>query len=474
MNRVAILSLMFASIALTASADWPRFRGPNGIGISDATTIPTEWTDDDYNWITDLPGEGHGSPVAVGDRIFALCGDMFTAERRVTCVSASTGDILWTKRFKSAPHYLHRDNNYASSTPAADADGVVAIWTTPSSFLVIALDNDGNETWRKDYGEYKASWGGAPSPIIVDDFVVLMNDQMNPKVQRAFLPEDTPEEYINKPGKSFAVALSRSTGEEIWKIERRSVVAGYSTPCVRDLPNGKKEVIFLGTGNGMTAVDLETGEVNWQIDVLRTRICMAALLAGDLVVGSGGNGLVGDSLVAVRPPANQGDKPELVFNIKKSIPLVPTALHKDGLLYLAQDTGVLSCVSAETGAEVWRKRTRGKFYASPICVGDRVFCVNRRGDVLVLKAGDKFEQLAKNPLGEDSYATPGHRQRDHGFPDCFAAAVHWRLVSTCSSNASLHCRGYQGPAAFLRTLPLLPHEPIMAEIVCRFRSGRES
>jgi len=165
-------------------------------------------------------------------------------------------------------------------------------------------------------------------------------------------------------------------------------------------------VIFIGTGNGMTAIDLESGEVNWQIDVLRTRTCMAVVLAGDLVIGSGGNGLVGDTLVAVRPPANAGDKPEVVFDIKKSIPLVPTALHKDGLLYLAQDTGVLSCVNAETGEEVWRKRTRGKFYASPICVGDRIFCVNRRGDVLVLKAGDQFEQLAKNPLGDNSYATP--------------------------------------------------------------------
>jgi len=406
MKRVAILSLMLSSIAVTASADWPRFRGPNGAGISDATTIPTEWTDDDYNWITDLPGEGHGSPVVVGNRIFLLCGNMFTAERRVVCVSASDGEIVWSQRFKSAPHYLHRDNNYASSTPAADSNGVVVSWTTPGSFVLVALDNGGNEVWRKDYGEYKASWGGGPSPIIVDDVVVMMNDQMNPKIQRAFLPEDTPEEYINKPGKSFAVALNRITGEEIWKIERKSVVAGYATPCVREREDGRKEVIFIGAGNGMTAVDLESGEVNWTIDVLRTRICMSALLAGDLVIGGGGGGLVGDTLVAVRPPAKEGAKPEVVFDINKSIPLVPTALHKDGLLFLAQDTGVLSCVSAKTGEQVWRKRTRGKFYASPICVGDRIFCVNRRGDVLVLKAGDKFEQLAKNPLGDDSYATP--------------------------------------------------------------------
>ena len=57
-----------------AATDWPRFRGPNGTGISHASTIPTEWTDKDYNWVIDLPGQGHGSPVVVGDRLYVLCG----------------------------------------------------------------------------------------------------------------------------------------------------------------------------------------------------------------------------------------------------------------------------------------------------------------------------------------------------------------------------------------------------------------
>ena len=404
MKTLVIFSLMLMLNA--ASADWPRFRGPNGTGVSDATTIPTEWTDEDFNWAVDLPGEGHGSPVAVGDRIYVLCGNMFTAQRSVVCVSASKGEILWEKKYKSAPHYLHRDNNYASSTPAADAEGVVVTWTSPSTFILLALDKDGNELWKKDFGEYKASWGGAPSPIIAGDVVVVMNDQMDPKIQRAFLPENTSEEYINTPGKSFAIAFDRKTGEELWKIDRKSIVAGYSTPCVRELDNGNREVIFIGTGNGMTAVDLASGKVNWTIAVLRTRTCMAVVLADGLVIGSGGNGLVGDTLVAVRPPSKKGDKPEVVFELKKSVPLVPTALYKDGLLYLAQDTGVLSCVNAANGEQVWRKRTRGRYYASPIAVGDRIFFVNRHGDVLVLKAGDAFEQLAKNSLGDDCSATP--------------------------------------------------------------------
>ena len=107
MNYRVVLCLTLASISITAFADWPRFRGPNGAGVSDATTIPTEWTDEDYNWRIDLPGEGHGSPVVVGNNIFVLCGDPYTAARRVVCVNSEDGKIRWVKSFKSKLHYIH-------------------------------------------------------------------------------------------------------------------------------------------------------------------------------------------------------------------------------------------------------------------------------------------------------------------------------------------------------------------------------
>ncbi len=404
MKRAAILCLILTSTAATATADWPRFRGPNGTGISDATTVPTKWTVDDYNWVTDLPGEGHGSPVVVGDRIYVLCGDQFTAERRVLCISARDGKTLWRKSFKSAPHYLHRDNNYASSTPAADTDGVVVVWTTPKTFVLVALDNKGTEIWQRDLGQYKTTWGGAPSPIIVEDVVVVLNDQMDPKLMARFLPEGTP---ITEPGKSFAIALDRATGKTRWKIDRRSLVAGYATPCVRRSDDGKQEIVFFGTGNGMTGVDVATGKVNWELnDALRSRTVMSPVLADDLIIGSCGGGIVGDKLVAVRPPNDKDGKPKLVYTITQSIPLVPTALHKDGLLFMTCETGVISCVNATNGNYLWRKRVGGKFYASPVWIDQRLFCVDRRGNVIVLAAGDKFRQLARNPLGDDCFSTP--------------------------------------------------------------------
>jgi outer membrane protein assembly factor BamB len=403
MHKIAVLSLVLALVSATVFADWSRFRGPNGSGVSDAKTIPTEWTEDDYNWATNLPGEGHGSPVIVGDKIFILCGDQYTAARRIVRINAEDGKIQWVKTFKSAPHYVHRDNNYASSTPVADEKGVVTTWTTPRTFVITALDNDGEQMWQRDLGEYLASWGGAPSPIIVDDQVIIMSDQMDPQYQEAFLPEGS---NITEPGDSYAIALDRNTGETNWKIDRVTVVAGYATPCVRELDNGKKEIVFIGSGNGITGVDPKTGETNWELrDALPARTVMSPLLMNGLIVGSSGGGTIGDQLVAVRPP--HGDKEaEVVFQIKQSIPLVPMAVYNDGLLFLTCENGYISCVDAETGEYYWRERGRGKFMASPIIIDNRLFCIDRRGKIIVLAADKEFQELARNIMDDDCFATP--------------------------------------------------------------------
>ena len=402
-NRV-ILCLTLVSISITAFADWPRFRGPNGAGVSDTTTIPTEWADEDYNWRTNLPGEGHGSPVVIGNNIFVLCGDPFTAARRIVCVNSEDGKIKWVKSFKSALHYIHRSNNYASSTPTADKDGVVTVWTTPKTFIVTALDNDGEQMWQRDLGEYKSAWGGCPSPIIVDDMVIIQNDQMNPQFMKDFLPEGT---AVTEAGHSYAIAMDRTTGETRWMTDRKSVIASYATPCVRELPNGEKELVFVGAYNGMTGIDVETGKVNWLAeDTFPNRTVMSPVIAGDLIVGTSGLRTIGDRMVAIRPPDDKNDTPEVAYRIKKSIPLVPTVVYKDGLLFLTCENGAVSCVDAATGEYYWRERTGGKFLGSPILVDDRLFCIDRRGDIFVLAAGKTFEILARNRLDDDSYATP--------------------------------------------------------------------
>ena len=121
----ALVAAWVLSGPTSASAqEWTRFRGPNGTGESEATTIPATWTAEDYNWKVALPGVGHSSPVLWGNRLFVLSADPKDATRFVLCFDADTGKQLWSRVFASTPHHLHTMSSFASCTPAVDADHV--------------------------------------------------------------------------------------------------------------------------------------------------------------------------------------------------------------------------------------------------------------------------------------------------------------------------------------------------------------
>jgi outer membrane protein assembly factor BamB len=401
-----VLSFLILSLVLpwveSPAQEWTRFRGPNGSGISPATTIPLQWTADDYNWEIDLPVQGSSSPVLWGKRLFLMGDDVGEGQRSVLCIDAESGRILWRRDYPLRQHYLHRDNDFASATPCVDADGLIVVWSNPGQLLMTALSLDGEEMWQRDLGPYKGLHGSSNSPIIADGLVVLANDQMDPKRFAWHLPEGTNMD----PGKSFLIAVDRKTGETRWKVDRKSELAGYATPCIRR-SGGRTEVVFSSTAHGITAVDLQSGRIRWEIDgIWDNRTVSSPQLFGDLVFASFGKGLSGQRFVAVRPEKSGSAKGELVYDITKNVPLVPCFVVKDGLLYLWTDSGIVTCVDAATGKVHWRERVGGEYYSSPLWIEGRVYCISKRGQIVVLAASRKFEVLARMELGEKTFATP--------------------------------------------------------------------
>jgi outer membrane protein assembly factor BamB len=402
----SVLSLLILSLILpcveSSAQEWTRFRGPNGSGISPASNFPIKWTADDYNWQIDLPVRGSSSPVLWGKRLFLMGDDADKRQRSVLCLDADSGRILWRRDYPVKDHYLHRDNDFASATPCVDKDGIIVVWSNPEQLLMTALSLDGEEMWRRDLGPYKGLHGSSNSPIIEDGLVVLANDQMDPKRFAWYLPEGTNMD----PGNSFLIALDRKTGKTRWKVKRKSELAGYATPCIRRA-GGRTEVVFTSTAHGITAVDLHSGRISWEIDkIWDNRTVSSPQLFGDLVFGSFGKGLSGQRLVAVRPAKPGRAKGELVYDIRRSVPLVPCFVVKDGLLYLWTDGGIVTGVDAVTGKEHWRERVGGEFYSSPIWIEGRLYCISKHGQIVVLAASRKFEVLARMELGEKTFATP--------------------------------------------------------------------
>src|SRR5436190_14985704 len=119
------LALAVLTLAVrTQAQEWTRFRGPNGTGISDAKSIPTDIGDSCLTWKVELPGSGHSSPVIWGDKVFVTCTGDKSGGISLICLSSKDGKTEWKRDFTLTPFSKHKFNSFASSTPAVDAERV--------------------------------------------------------------------------------------------------------------------------------------------------------------------------------------------------------------------------------------------------------------------------------------------------------------------------------------------------------------
>lgn len=384
LGRLAMI-LGAAALAIGASAqEWTRFRGPNGAGVS-ALAIPARWSEDVCAWRVDLPGAGHSSPVVWGDRLFVTTAEQEGARRLVLCLDVRDGRTLWSWSLATEPHTKHSFNSFASSTPAVDAQRVYVAFTEPRRHWLIALDHQGREAWRRDLGPFASQHSGGTSPVLYGDCVILGNEQ---------------------DGESSLVATEAATGAPRWQAPRRADMVSYSTPCVYRGPQGGDQLIFLSSAHGVVGLDPASGRSLWEFDAFDKRTCGSPVLAGPLVLGTCGSGGGGTYLVAVRPPDQAGGEARQVFRIDKGACYVPTPLADRGRLYLWSDKGIVTCARADDGAVVWQERVGGNYFGSPVLCGDKLVCVSDAGEAVVLAAGDRFQELARNALDDECRSTP--------------------------------------------------------------------
>ncbi len=378
-------SLIPASLA---AQEWTRFRGPGGSGVSEdpSISIPSTWTEADRRFQIDLPGAGHSQPVLWGEKVFLSSAEEEGARRMVLCLRAGDGGVEWVKRFPSRTFRKHPRNTFASSTPAVDAERVYTAFSTPDSYIILALDHRGEEVWRRDLGPFKSQHGDGASPVVHGDLVVLGNEQ---------------------DGESFVIALDRRTGTLRWKSPRRTEETAYGTPCTYREASGREALLFSSHGHGLSSLDARTGEPIWEARLFDKRTVSSPVFAGGLAIGACGSGGGGNYLVAVRP-GGRGDvtSTHMAFKLTRSVPYVPTPLAHGDLLFLWGDMGVVTCLELPAGKAVWQERVGGNFSGSPIHAGGRLWCISEDGEVVVLAASREFKVLGRNALGQASRSTP--------------------------------------------------------------------
>ena len=389
-----VLVCVFLLASVVQGQEWTRFRGPNGQGISNAETIPVKWTEKDYNWKVELPGIGHSSPVVWGDKIFITSGNQKDGTGMLFALSVSDGRILWQKEYPLTKYRMNSSNSYATATPAVDGDRVYVLWVTMNETILVVLDHEGEEIWKSTFEGVKCQHGPGISPIVVKDIVVFTHEH----------------EKSDKEARSAWIAVDLKSGKTRWELERQtSFKTSYSTPCVYSSGTDKPLLIFTSLAHGMTAVDPDSGVVVWEVEsAFISRVISSPVVAGELLISTCGDASTGKRLIAIRPGGgSKSTEPIEVYKIESSaVTYVPTSVAKDGLLFTFHDRGDVSCLRSATGEQLWREKPAGPFYGSPVWVDGKLYCITRKGEVVVIKAAPTYELLAVNSLGEESYATP--------------------------------------------------------------------
>jgi outer membrane protein assembly factor BamB len=422
-RSILVLSTFLSAVTGLAQEDihWPSFRGAAGRGVAEGHATPERWDleqGENLLWRTELPGLAHSSPVVWGDRIFVttavsdggddslkvgLYGDIAPVEDdsvhafRVIAIDKKTGDVLWSQlAHEGVPRIKrHTKATHASSTPATDGRHVAAFFGSEGLYL---YDISGKLLWKKDFGVLdsgffrvpEAQWGFGNSPIIYGDSVIVLAD-----VQE----------------NSFLGAYALADGRELWKTARNDVPT-WTTPTVHGTDE-RTQVIVNGFRHS-GGYDVQTGRELWRMSAAGDIPVPRPFIVDGMIILSSAHG-DGAPLTAVRPSATgditlaegQSSSEHVAWSHPRDGSYISTPIGYRGLVYVLRGNGALSAFDARSGERLYRERVGGDaFSASPVAADGKLYLTSEEGDVFVVRAGPKYEEIARNSLGEVTMATP--------------------------------------------------------------------
>lgn len=391
---LGFLSVALVSQAIQSSAqEWPRFRGKDGSGIGKLSSLPAVISEADYSWVIKLDGVGHSSPILWGDKLFLTIAKEDNSSRSVLCIDSLSAKQLWKWDHTFEEHNLNNHNNFASSTPTADENGVYVVWGSGTATRVIALSHEGKELWSREWPDFTSDHGFGSSPIIVDGTLIFHTDAKDKR-------------------RSFVMGLNPKTGETVWQLERVTPdedpkhLTAYNTPTSVTI-GGKEMLVVLQTNDGWKGIDPKTGDVLWGFDgEYKLRSVGSIAASNDIVFATLGSGSRGQDATALRIREN-GD-PEVLYSLDKTARLsyVPTPIIYEGKLFLLRDADDLSCLDLKTGKVLNHVEVAANFFSSPVIANGKLLFASKEGQLFAYSADEKLEQLGVSHLPSGMNGTP--------------------------------------------------------------------
>ena len=251
---------MLATVATGRGEDWPGWRGPTGMGVSDEKDLPLTWggkDDENVLWKVPLPGaEGkakprpepvqphrrrrprRSSPVSYWPDGVDSEGIPRTPRR---LLPASDGKPLWDTTVPPGPWQLSDlRGGYTAPTPAADGERV---------YVAVRLVRPGRPRPRRQAALAQG-----------DHAVRLRRGRRAPA--RCSTARRCCSSATRSSKRSRLLAFDRKTGDVKWEQKRPDADFSHSTPVVAEV-GGKPQLLVAGVRTPCRVSTPTDGKLLW-------------------------------------------------------------------------------------------------------------------------------------------------------------------------------------------------------------------
>jgi len=395
-----LIPFLFSGQARSQDKNWTHFRGSNLNGIAEAKNIPLTWNDSVVKWKTKIHDEGYSSPVVYDNQVWVTAATANGKELYAVCTDFQTGKIVYDIKVFTPDEIegKHSLNTYASPTACIEK-GFVYVHYGSLGTACINTSN-GSIVWKRSDFKCKHAQGPASSPILYKNLLIL---------------------HLEGTDVRFIVALDKSDGRVVWKTSRPEEPyeplapigrKAYITPLIMNV-EGRDMLISNGSAVCI-AYDPNDGKEIWRVvDGAESTIAMPVTENGVVFwytgFTMGDDGKKYTEMIAVNPKG-KGDITGSNVLWKKHEELSRnqslTPVIKDGLIYTVNTRNILMCIDASTGKKIWSTHVTSNYDSSPIYINGNIFFFSVKGEVLVIKAGRKYEVVAKSQMDSGIWATP--------------------------------------------------------------------
>jgi outer membrane protein assembly factor BamB len=446
----AVLAAAASSSARLAASDpgtgdWPMWGGtPDRNMVSNATGLPTEWaieTKQNVKWMAELGSQSYGNPVVADGMVFVgtnneLLRDPAQAGDRGVLMAfrESDGEFMW--QHTHAKLESGRANDWPfqgiASSPLVIGD---RLYYTSNRAVVYCIDTKGFRDNENDGPVRDEELTGLTNADVVWSFDMMEEvgayphnlANSSPVVSGNLIYVSTSnghdESHVNVPSPRAPsiIAIDRVTGELVWEdnsVEDRILHGQWSTPAVGTI-GGVVQVVSAQGDGWVRGYEAANGTKLWEFDTnpkdsvwprTRNEVISTPVIAGDRVYIANGqdpeHGEGTGHFYAI-DATKRGDITETgrIWHFDKIRRSISTAAVADGLVYIADFSGFLHCLDANTGELYWTHDVFAAVWGSPMVVDGKVYLGDEDGDIVVLGHDKEMKVLAEMNMGSAVYAT---------------------------------------------------------------------